>query len=1441
MAGTVGRVNIQVSPKFTGFRDKTRRQLREIKNTIEGEVNLAPNIDQRKWKRAVESLEKTLKVRVPLVAKIDKKSFTKAKAKIKQIVGRYDAYIVIHTKDGEKFKREIHNLAQDQHIAADITAVVNKGQIRSQGQLFANTVGTLAQKATTQGLLDGVADAAHRARVDDLKAKIADLKAVVHPEIDHSKVAAIEALKQDLARDMHVPTWFEAHTEKFDKYKDRIQGDTVFSYVSPTWKPGTFEPLKAAFFKAFPHLKPWVWPQIDADYVKASAARLLTNLQKRFRAAQESFLTMRAKILTDAGSEASFLTRMKALGAGGREALKVVFDESSFLGSYGRLLGILSKDALIPVRAVLNVPQVKAVGKAMGGFLRQRVNVVMESKAVTTVVAKAKKLGSTIKHALQTRFAPVLESKALTGAVAKAKAAGKAIKAALSVRAKAVVNVAKSTWAAYNKLGVRKVVRWKLELKIKAAVAAIKMFGKIASSTIKGSFAFSSLAMFGTSILALVGNIGKAMKGMAPALGPAVGVMGAFVAGAGVAAVAIKDASTQLKSLQGPLQNVQKGISEAFWGKAKAPILENAKKLINELTPSTNALSASMGGIFANAAQGAGASSAQYKKFLDNSTAGFNNMQQAMGRVVQAFSKLLAAGSSFFPKFGTWVDGLSQKFQAWVDAKEQMDGGLEGWMQGGLDTAKNVFLVLKNMLGIIGDIAKVAAGAGGSSLVEFNARLESIRATIASPEVQKGLGGFFSQVREGSTAVMAGVSEIIASFAQSGEALGRMVAAYGGTIGAVLTVVGQALTNSAVTAGLTAIADVVNMLVSQLQGPLFQVITSIGGAFASMGQTVMGLAPALSNMFQQIAGVADIAISAITSVFNAVAPALMQVVNSVLPVFVEVLSSLLPALASSFNAFVPSLAQILTFIGQVAGQIMGQIWPVIINLVDTIMPPLMNLVQTLLPPIAAILGEITNLITGVINAIAPALPPIIDAITIIGKALGDVLAVVGGAVVDVILSIVQALMPGVQMLAEALPPLLDAILPPIVQMVEQLFPPLVDLFNAIIEPLGQIISTLLPPIIDLAMALVEPLAQFIGALLPPLIDVLEVLIEPLTSIIEAILPPMVELFGQVAGALEPLMSTLLPPLAEIMTELLPILVSIIETCLPPLIELIEQIMPLFGILLPPITQLAMALLPVILSVIQLLLPVIQFLAEVFGTVLYVAIELIVGIISTVIGIVQGAIDIFNTIRDVAVKVWGEIWEKVSGFVQKLVDKISGFIDSVKNTWETGWNKVKSFVEDIWNGIVGFFEGAKDKVVGIFDKIGNGIKGAFDKAFNAVKSIWNNTIGKLSFTLPDWLPVVGGAHFSMPKLATGGIVTAPTMAIVGEGGDHEVVMPLPKIQPMLDAAVKASLENRNGVGKENRVYNITVRASAEDLKDVQTLVKFVDSLGTRARSGMRVGV
>ena len=106
---------------------------------------------------------------------------------------------------------------------------------------------------------------------------------------------------------------------------------------------------------------------------------------------------------------------------------------------------------------------------------------------------------------------------------------------------------------------------------------------------------------------------------------------------------------------------------------------------------------------------------------------------------------------------------------------------------------------------------------------------------------------------------------------------------------------------------------------------------------------------------------------------------------------------------------------------------------------------------------------------------------------------------------------------------------------------------------------------------------------------------------------------------------------------------------------------------------------------------------------------------------------------------------------------------------------------------------------------------------FKTVYNTLADLWNNSIGKFSLRVPNWVPKLGGKGFDMPnlpKLADGGIVTGPTIAMIGEAGP-EAVIPLNK--------------NMGAMGTTNITVNMPAGASGEDV--VQALENYVRRNGS----------
>lgn len=148
------------------------------------------------------------------------------------------------------------------------------------------------------------------------------------------------------------------------------------------------------------------------------------------------------------------------------------------------------------------------------------------------------------------------------------------------------------------------------------------------------------------------------------------------------------------------------------------------------------------------------------------------------------------------------------------------------------------------------------------------------------------------------------------------------------------------------------------------------------------------------------------------------------------------------------------------------------------------------------------------------------------------------------------------------------------------------------------------------------------------------------------------------------------------------------------------------------------------------------------------------------------------------------------WTEQFGIMGNVVNGLIAAVEAVWNSIRDTLNGVIDFVRGVFTGD---WERVWDGVVEIFSGIFGGIVNAARVPFRAVAGIINaiiDAVNSISIDIPDWVPVVGGAHFGLnlphiPYLAEGGIVRRGS-AIVGEAGpelmtvlgNRTIVQPLP---------------------------------------------------------------
>lgn len=176
-------------------------------------------------------------------------------------------------------------------------------------------------------------------------------------------------------------------------------------------------------------------------------------------------------------------------------------------------------------------------------------------------------------------------------------------------------------------------------------------------------------------------------------------------------------------------------------------------------------------------------------------------------------------------------------------------------------------------------------------------------------------------------------------------------------------------------------------------------------------------------------------------------------------------------------------------------------------------------------------------------------------------------------------------------------------------------------------------------------------------------------------------------------------------------------------------------------------------------------PIVNFLVKTFGPVFTNIFKAIGGVFKTV----------FSVIGDVV----GGILDALGG----LLDFITGIFTG---DWEKAWNGIKEFFKGIWDGIWGIIKGVINLIIDGINMLWTGIYNAVSAIVNAVGGI-AGAIGDVfgqdwNFSMPEKVPLI-------PHLAKGGLVKAPTLAVVGDNmgassGNPEVVSPLNKLKGMI---------------------------------------------------------
>ncbi|MFC5447585.1 phage tail tape measure protein [Paenibacillus aestuarii] len=183
-------------------------------------------------------------------------------------------------------------------------------------------------------------------------------------------------------------------------------------------------------------------------------------------------------------------------------------------------------------------------------------------------------------------------------------------------------------------------------------------------------------------------------------------------------------------------------------------------------------------------------------------------------------------------------------------------------------------------------------------------------------------------------------------------------------------------------------------------------------------------------------------------------------------------------------------------------------------------------------------------------------------------------------------------------------------------------------------------------------------------------------------------------------------------------------------------------------------------------------------------------ELIKGYFSVSLGFIKGAwSDTWNAIKDLFKTAWDLLvdlirigWDDITGIFKIALDLLSG-------NWSKAWEDMKTLLSNLFGDInklfgdfvTNSFNFGKDMVMAV----ARGIEGAIDAAISAARKVVS-AITSIFSSAPTSPSISSGnaisqAAAAVPQFAEGGKVTKPTLAMVGEGGEPEYILPESKLR------------------------------------------------------------
>lgn len=165
---------------------------------------------------------------------------------------------------------------------------------------------------------------------------------------------------------------------------------------------------------------------------------------------------------------------------------------------------------------------------------------------------------------------------------------------------------------------------------------------------------------------------------------------------------------------------------------------------------------------------------------------------------------------------------------------------------------------------------------------------------------------------------------------------------------------------------------------------------------------------------------------------------------------------------------------------------------------------------------------------------------------------------------------------------------------------------------------------------------------------------------------------------------------------------------------------------------------------------------------------------ILNLVTNILGLVQSVISsTFETIQNLISTIFGAIFDITKNIWNNILGSITGFVDSIWTRINDTFHSIREFINNMWGAVRRNTDSFRSSMVSIIKRLRRGLKapfngiigfansviGAFERMVNAIA----NAINRIpSFSVPSWVPGIGGNTFGLPRIPRASLPRIPSL-------------------------------------------------------------------------------